>query len=155
MYFIARLLFAVELLAIGWWSTYTQLAILVLIATCTPYKRRTYNVIECVIFAYSTAFLYSIYMHFRPYPNFQTTTLALIYLLYVIPGVCLVFYIISPLLKKLNCTNILIARLLALLARKHIEETQNPTSQQEEDAELPHRLTHSHSYQSTMPESNI
>ena len=151
VYFIARLLFAVEFLAIGWWSTYTPLAILVLIATCTPYKRRAYNVIECVIFAYYTAFLYSIYMHFRPYPNFQTTTLALVYFLYVLPGVCLVLYLISPLLKKMNCTKILIA----LIARKHIEETQNPTSQQEEDAELPHRLSHSHSYQITMPESNI
>ena len=154
VYFIARLLFAVELLAIGW-STYTPLAILVLIATCTPYKRRAYNVIECVIFAYYTALLYSINMHFHPYPNFQTTTLALVYLLYVIPGVCLVFYLISPLLKKMNCTKILIARVLALIARKHIEETQNPTSQQEEDPELPHRLAHSQSYQTTMPESNI
>ena len=149
VYFIARLLFGVELLAIGWWSTYTPLAILVLIATGTPYKRRAYNVIECVIFAYYTAFLYSINMHFRPYPNFPTTTLALVYLLYVIPGVCLVFYLISPLLKKLKCTHILIARVLALIARKHVEETRNPTSQREleEDPELPHRLSHSQSYQ--------
>ena len=72
VYFIARLLFAVEFLAIGWWSTYTPLAILVLIATVTPYKRRAYNMIECVIFAYYTAFLYSINMHFRPYPNYHT-----------------------------------------------------------------------------------
>ena len=102
-YFLTRLLMGAEFFVLNQWAVYTPLIVLLIIAIGRPYKKSLLNEVECSIFAYYTAVLYTINTYLKPLPNFSTFTLVVVYLLYTLPGVCFVLYCVAlPLIKRIR-----------------------------------------------------
>lgn len=142
VYFFVRALFGVAFAVGLWLSLYIPLAVLVIIALAMPYKRRLLNALECLVFIYYTALLYPIGIHSYYTTPLSNSTLIVIYVMYTLPGVCVVGYFVFLLLKKLKCTPY--TNMLAVAQYRDTEGILRRQSVQQE--ELPFRIDHPNSY---------
>ena len=143
VYFFARGLFGVAFAVGLWLSVYIPLAVLVIIALAMPYKRRLFNALECLVFIYYTALLYPIGIHSYYSTPLNNSTLVTIYILYTLPGVCVIGYFVFLFLKKLKCT--LCANMRAVAQYRDTEGILRRQSMQQE--ELPFRIDHPNTYE--------